>query len=302
MGKTLRIYLADDKPTGILIAEIINWTGQILVGPRSQLDDLAKRKEVARTGIYCLVGLDPENPLRDRVYIGEGDNVLDRLKQHDKSDDKAFWTRTVVVVSKDENLTKSHVRHLENQLVQFTTEAKRASLANRNTPQPKLLPEPETADMDFFLEQIKMVLPVLGFSFLIPKPSVPQTVEPSSPRFVMERVGIKAIAVEIEGEFIVLKGSTVREKGAASWRGYIELRNQLLKDKKIIDDPNSDNLIFDEDTSFSSPSAAGCVICASDVNGRMHWLVEGTTKSYGQWKEEKVELASDHHPEHDKGK
>jgi hypothetical protein len=78
-GKTIRIYLVDGEPTGILTAEISNWTGKVLVAPRSQLADLAKRPEVKRTGVYFLVGPDPENPLRDKVYIGEGDNLLTRL-------------------------------------------------------------------------------------------------------------------------------------------------------------------------------------------------------------------------------
>jgi hypothetical protein len=34
-GKTIRIYLVDGHPTGILTAEIINWTGKIIVAPRS---------------------------------------------------------------------------------------------------------------------------------------------------------------------------------------------------------------------------------------------------------------------------
>jgi hypothetical protein len=37
-GKTVRIFLADGEPTGILLAEIGNWTGWVLVAPRSQLD------------------------------------------------------------------------------------------------------------------------------------------------------------------------------------------------------------------------------------------------------------------------
>jgi hypothetical protein len=44
-GKTIRIFLADGEPTGILLAEIGNWTGKVLVAPRSQLDQLSKREE-----------------------------------------------------------------------------------------------------------------------------------------------------------------------------------------------------------------------------------------------------------------
>jgi hypothetical protein len=79
----------------------------VLVAPRSQLDQLSKREEVRRTGVYLLVGPDPDDPSRALAYIGEGDNVLKRLLRHNENEAKDFWERTVVIVSKDENLTKS---------------------------------------------------------------------------------------------------------------------------------------------------------------------------------------------------
>ena len=51
--KTIRILLADGEPTGILLAEISNWTGELLVAPRSQFDQLSKREVVRRTASTC---------------------------------------------------------------------------------------------------------------------------------------------------------------------------------------------------------------------------------------------------------
>ncbi len=133
-GRTIRLYLVDGTPTGILTAEIINWTGKLFVAPRSQLADLAKRDEVRRTGVYLLVGPDPDRPGRDRVYIGEGDNVLKRLIDHDKDANKAFWSRTAVVISKDENLTKSHGRYLESRLIEKAVAAVRATCLGSREP------------------------------------------------------------------------------------------------------------------------------------------------------------------------
>jgi hypothetical protein len=84
------------EPTGILLAEISNWTGKVLVAPRSQLDQLSKREEVRRTGVYLLVGPDPDDPSRALASIGEGDNVLRRLLRHNKNEAKDVWERTVV--------------------------------------------------------------------------------------------------------------------------------------------------------------------------------------------------------------
>jgi hypothetical protein len=122
-GKTIRIYLVDGLPTGILTAEIMNWTGKVTVGPRSGLAELARRAEVKRTGVTLLVGPDPDSPTKDRVYGGEGDNVLTRLVTHEGDETKDLWTRTVVVTSKDENLTKAHVRYLESHLIKVIFDA-----------------------------------------------------------------------------------------------------------------------------------------------------------------------------------
>jgi len=116
-GRTIRIYLADGTPGGILTSEIINWTGKVIVAPRSELAELKKRAEVSRTGVYFLAGQDLIEANKERVYIGESDNVWERLSQHNQDDKKEFWTRTVVVISKDENLTKAHVRYLESRLI-----------------------------------------------------------------------------------------------------------------------------------------------------------------------------------------
>ena len=129
-GKTIRIFLADAEPTGILFPEISDWTGKVLVAPYSQLHQLSKRDEVRRTGVYLLVGPDPDDASRALACIGEGDNVLRRLLGHNKNEAKDFSERTVVMVSKDENLTKSHVRYLECRLFNLAQEARRARLTN----------------------------------------------------------------------------------------------------------------------------------------------------------------------------
>jgi hypothetical protein len=94
-GKTIRIFLVDGEPMGILLAEINNWTGKVLVAPQSQLDQLSKREEVRRTGVYLLVGPDPDNPPRALAYIGEGDNVLKRLLYYIKNVATDLGERTV---------------------------------------------------------------------------------------------------------------------------------------------------------------------------------------------------------------
>lgn len=294
-GKTIRLYLVNGSPTDILTAEIINWTGKIIVAPRSQLAELAKREEVRRTGVYCLVGPDPENALRDAVYFGEGDNVLTRLTAHDKDETKDFWTRCAVVISKDQNITKSHGRYLESRLIAIANQADRAKIHNGTAPPLPPLPEPDVADMEYFLGQLQLVLPVLGFNFLQPKPTVTLSGDDSaadeSPLFGLNVVGAQAKAREINGEFIVLKGSTARKEGLKSWTSYKALRDQLVEEGKLIDSPQPGFFVFTDDVAFSSPSAGGAVVNAGNINGRTAWKTEAG-ETYQEWHEKKLANAT----------
>jgi len=35
-GRSIRLFLVDGTPNGLLTAEITNWTGHVLTGPRSR--------------------------------------------------------------------------------------------------------------------------------------------------------------------------------------------------------------------------------------------------------------------------
>lgn len=82
IGKSVRLFLADGTPGGLLTAEIMNWTGHVVAAPRSDLGALLKRPEASRTGLYILLGDDPDSMGGSLAYIGEGDDVSKRLYQH----------------------------------------------------------------------------------------------------------------------------------------------------------------------------------------------------------------------------
>ncbi|QDT04232.1 hypothetical protein K227x_26220 [Rubripirellula lacrimiformis] len=261
----------------------------MLVSARTKLAELAKREEITRTGIYILAGPDPENPIGEVVYVGEGDNVFKRLASHDRDEKKEFWTRCVAVISKDLNLTKAHVRYLESRLISMGYAAGRAKIHNGTAPPLPPMPEADVADMEGFLEHIELVLPVLGFSFLKPKPTVRPTtngsVDPSdaSPVFEFSSGEATAKAQEINGEFVVLKGSTATLKPWASWTSYRNLRAQLVDEKKLVEIPAKGLLRFTEDVYLTSPSAGAAIVAAVNTNGRTGWKTCDTRQTYGDW-------------------
>lgn len=304
VGKSVRLFLADGTPGGLLTAEIMNWTGLAVAAPRSDLAALLKRPEATRTGIYILLGDDPDSLGGQLAYIGEGDDVSKRLYQHARSEDqngKDFWDRAIVLISKDTNLTKAHARYLESRFISIAQEAGRAQLTNGTTPPPIVLPEADVSDMEYFIEQAKIVLPVLGVNILrSPRAS---TSPPSgeaigrrtdSPVFemVLKRSSIRATAQEVDGEFTVLEGSGARLK----WTGvvghsYTGLRARLEQDGTLVPTPDGSAMRFTRDHVFASPSAAAAMVAGRSANGRVEWVEQRTRRTYGQWERQGVEEA-----------
>jgi predicted GIY-YIG superfamily endonuclease len=297
----VRLFLVDGNPAGLLTAEIMNWTGHVLAGPRSELPKLLARPEMERTGVYLLYGADIEDPDRSMLYIGESDQVKQRLKQHNQSESKPYWERTIVITSKDQNITKAHARYLEARLITLALRAGRARLENAITPDTISLPEADQSDMEFFIEQIQLILPVLGLTVMRPSPTASPELYASktkaearmSPIFELHRQKdeIYAQAREVAGEFVVLKHS----RAVANWkqntggaRSYAKLHRRLRAENQLQASPGDDLAVFVEDVVFSSPSAAAAVILGRSANGLTAWKTHGGQLTYGEWQAQRT--------------
>lgn len=291
-GKSIRLFLVDGSPSGLMTAEIGQWTGKALVCPRQSLSKLGKRNEAKRPGVYILAGTDPERPGRERVYIGEAENVYERLKSHDSDPKKDWWSRVCLFAAVDLSLTKAHIKFLESRLIELARTSERSLIDNATSPPRPSLPEADIADMEMFLSQALVLMPVIGFRFAQPviadetsdggRPDAP--VEHAS--FVLRTKGAEAQAQVTDDAFVVLKGSTASRQDVASWDTYKTLRDDLVEQGLLAPHPQDDTLfIFQENVPFSSPSAAGTVICARNANGRTEWKTTGG-QTYADWQEQ----------------
>lgn len=261
--------------------------------------DLIQREECAKTGIYFLVGQDPEDSLPS-VYIGESDDVANRLKQHNRSEEaggKDFWEKVCLVTGKDQNITKTHIKYLESRLIDITKRSGQCLLKNGTAHFYNRLPESDTADMEYFLEQIQVVLPVLGYTFLkemkYPSEIPINTISPKllqrsdiEADFYLTVKDIDANAKVIDGEFYVLAGSQVRKEVSQPTHNYMKNLRPLLFENNVID-PNT--YTFNQDYLFSSPSAAGAVILGRSCNGLKVWKTHNTHLTYDEWRQNQVD-------------
>lgn len=303
VGKSVRLFLADGTPGGLLTAEIMNWTGHVVAAPRSDIAALVKRPESHRTGIYILLGDDPDSLGGQLAYIGESDDVSNRLGDHSRSEDqrgKDFWDRAIVLTSKDANLTKAHARYLESRFITLALQASRSRITNNTAPETPPLPEADMSDMEYFIEQAKIILPVLGVNiFRSPLTNTPTRADDAGPRtdsplfeMTLKKLAITATAQEVDGEFTVLQGSITRPKWTgAVGHSYTSLRAKLEQDGTLVPTPDGSSMRFTRNHVFASPSAAAAIVAGRTANGRAEWLVQNTRKTYGQWETEGVEEA-----------
>jgi hypothetical protein len=289
LGRSVRLYLADGTATGILTAKIINWTGHTLAGPRTRLEDALKREELRRTGIYLIYGESYDSDLPS-VYVGEGDEIATRIRSHSKDADKDYWDRFVAITSKDMNLTKAHVKYLEGRIIKLLIDAKKCLVKNKTEPSFDRLPEADISDMETFLEELQLVLPVIGVDFLRkPKAAIFTKSKPAELETVFvvahKGKGIDASAIEQDGEFVVLAGSTGSLNVSPSFHDKMKvLREQALESGRMI--KNGDKCFrLEEDIAFSSPSAAAVFLFGTSRNGRTDWLVQNAGINYGSWKD-----------------
>lgn len=303
-GKSLRLFLVDGTAGGLVTAEIMNWTGHVVAAPRSDLGALLKRAEAARTGVYILVGEDPDSLGGLIAYVGEGDDVGRRLYQHSRPepDGKDFWDRAIVMTSKDANLTKAHARYLESRLITVAGDAGRARLVNGTAPPLPALPEADVSDMEYFLDQVRIVLPVLGLNVLRGSTPAIRVQGPAgvfdqgvavkeSPVFeiALARDGVSARAQEIDGEFTAKKGSVARAEWIGVKASYLSLRERLVAEGVLAPLDEVKGMVFTRDQVFASPSAAAAVVLGRASNGRVEWKVAGTATTYAAWQAEQLE-------------
>lgn len=264
-GKTIKIFLIDGDPNGRMSCELSNWSGKAYKIPRINIKDCTDRNDLISTGVYLLFGKDEEG--KDLVYIGEAESILKRLTQH--LNQKDFWNETIVFISKDDNLNKAHIKYLENRLHDTARQAKRYKVQNSIIPTQSSLSESDKAEMEEFIENIKMLVNTLGHKVFDEKREF-KPKQKQEPFFIKAARGADGLGEPSSDGFVVFKGSKAAATIVNSMTpSFIALRQKLIDEGVLVD--KGEFYEFPEDYIFSSPSTAAVMVMGRNANGLTEW-------------------------------
>lgn len=265
-GKSIELFLANGTADSLITAELSNWNGKTIKIPRIEVSE-CKRSDIKGAGVYFLFCKEEDDS--DSVYIGESESVQERLLQHLRDygaeKEKFYWTTAVIFLGRD--LNKALIRYLEDRFVQIARDSKRYKVLTKNTYGKTVMKESQTAAMEEFIDNVKVLINALGYKVLESTVQSLPDADHEGEILYLNMGNAKASGIVTTEGFVLLSGSVVNEKTSEKSlsKGAVSLR------KKHFDAGKVKNLTTTEDILFSSSSAAADFVTGYSVSGPANW-------------------------------
>ena len=275
-GKSIELFLVNGSADSLITAELSNWNGKAIKIPRIEVAS-CNRDDITQAGVYFLFCKEDDGS--DSVYIGEAENVKERLVQHlrdyQSEKEKYYWTTAAIFIGRD--LNKALIRYLENRFVEIARACKRYTVLTKNTYKNTVMKESQIAVMEEFVDNVKTLISALGYKVLEPlnKPviivsDVGEHSDTEDLSLHLERTikglgKVEADGVRTSEGFVVLQGSRIAVEDDDTIP--VVLKQQRRK-VSVIDG------VLQEDVLFSSPSYAAMFVIGKSANGLISWKDE----------------------------
>ena len=257
--KKIELLLLDGNPNERILCNLTNWDGICFKIPRTKIKESKDRKELKKTGIYLLFG---KNNDADAIYIGEAENIYERLIQHLSRKD--FWNECIVFMKKDDSLNKAHIKYIENVLYNTAIEINRYIVENTTIPTKSNISEFDAVAMEEFIDYIKMLTNILGYRVF--EEIVSEKIIEEEEMYYIRSIGLEAKGIFTNEGFVVFKGSESNNEFKKASMEYLRIKWSELRRTGIIE-----NNKFTKDYLFASPSTAAAIILGRNANGLTEW-------------------------------
>ena len=266
-GKSIELFLVNGTADSLIVAELSNWNGKAIKIPRIEVSS-CNRDDITQAGVYFLFCKEDDGS--DSIYIGEAENVKDRLVQHlrdyQSEKEKYYWSTAVVFIDRD--LNKALIRYLENRFVEIARASKRYLVLTKNTYRNTVMKESQIAVMEEFVYNVKILINALGYKVLEPFAQVVSSTATVDDELLYITSGLVNATGKVTAEgFVVFTGATLNEKmSVKSLSAGMQKQRQ-----KLFDSSKVNNWVTTEDILFSSSSAAADFILGYSVSGPKTW-------------------------------
>ncbi len=261
MGKTITTHLIEGTPKGVQNIQISNRNIKAFVIPRADLKKAQKLEELQ--GAPCLyILLEDSDQLKKRAYIGQTDDFLERVYQHNKN--KNFWDKALVFISQAGTLNKADILYLEYIALNHAKEKGVYNIdENKQNPKEPKLQRHTKDTLDEFFEQVIFITNFRGIDIF---KSEEQNDEEKELFYISSRKSdVKGFYNE-DG-FTIMKGSVLASTAVNSFI-HKEKRRKFIDE--FCEQINND-FVLKVDYTFNSPSTASSYCIGSNTNGWDIW-------------------------------
>ncbi len=257
--RLIQTFLPDGTTEGIRIIELSESSIKAFLIPRIKLSDIKNLPEIKQPALYLLI-----NSADDQLYIGESENFLDRIKNHDQSKD--FWDTVITIVSNTNSLGKGDVKYLESLAVEKALSTAAMKVLNKTIPTRNNVHEFKVHSLQTILDDTALIAESLGYSIFSSKD------ENTADTWYCSSKKSQAKAQFRGSKFVVLTGSIIDKSFTPSWAKFsphaLIARNELFK-KYGKDLGDTVELI--DNMPQNSPNEAASNILGRSVNAWITW-------------------------------
>ncbi|MBB2684366.1 UNVERIFIED_ORG: hypothetical protein GGD47_001943 [Rhizobium etli] len=291
-GRVVKIFITGRDPRSLRTVELDNWTGVAITGQPEFFKKALEDEVLSRSCVYLLIRSSADDDLPE-IYVGESDDFSQR---YTNGKFPIEFDTFLIFTSKDDNLTRAHVKWLERELWSILKRnSGKASVANTNKPTGSNLPRADIATMQTYLGNLIYVLEALGydlfsveertFATAIASASEP----PAAPDKLFldlyatalpNRTDAKAYLRYVDAAYTLQAGSKINPVATESLPSNVrKLRDALMKDGLLAQRDGYLELL--RDIPFSKPSPASALVKGRSSTGYRDWLRKEDDKSLG---------------------
>ncbi|WP_313527083.1 DUF4357 domain-containing protein [Shinella sp.] len=282
VGRVVKIFITGQDPRSLRTVELDNWTGVAITGQPEFFKKALEAEVLARSCVYLLIksGADDDLPA---IYVGESDDFSQR---YTSGKFPIEFDTFLIFTSKDDNLTRAHVKWLEEKLWSILKgNSGKVVVANANKPTSSNLPRADVATMQTYLGNMIYVLEALGYDLFSVKERTStapagqgEQRNDEAKDLVLDlyatlpkRADDRAFLRYEDGAYVLKSGSKINARITESLPSNVrKLREQLIEDGGLVE--VGDYMELTKDIPFSKPSPASALVKGRSSTGYQDWL------------------------------